>query len=139
MTKEQLNELLQDIEEVASNFEDKPWTANVKLLKEDFDITSANNPKKYWKTKDQLEELLRETRILFIFSILNRVCVEEGELYHFDTPYQAGMRYDGVMKKEGTFYMLDEDGDYREIFSSEKFTQFIDDTYWRLYDDDAEE
>ncbi len=139
MTKEQLNELLQDIEDVASNFEDKPWTANVKLLKEDFDIASANNPKKYWKTKDQLEELLRETRILFIFSILNRVCVEEGKLYYFDTPYQASMRYDGVMKKEGTFYMLDEDGDFREIFSSEKFTQYIDDMYWELYEDDAEE
>lgn len=135
MTKDELSKLSKDIEDVSNNFEDKPWTGNVKLLKEDFDVSSINKPTHYWEVIDQLEEVLRETRFLYLCSVLGIVCKEEGKLYSFNTPYQASMRYDGVMKKEGIFYILDEDGHYQEIFTSEKFTHFIDDLYWELYEE----
>ena len=134
MTNEELNKLSQDIEEVSNKFEDKPWTENVKLLKENFDFNSINKPSKYLKTIDELEEILRETRLLFLYSILNMVCNESGKNYYFDNPFQTSMKYLAVMKKEGNFYLLDEDGDYREIFTSEKFMRFIDDQYWEVYD-----
>ena len=132
MLKEELNRLSQEIEDLSSHFEDKPWTENVKLLKEDFDIGSINKPKQYWKMIEEIEEVLRETRILFILSVFNRLCKEEGKLYNFETPYQASMRYDAVMKKDGNFYLLDEDGDFREIFSSESFAHFVHRSYWKL-------
>ena len=135
MTKDELKKLSKDIEKVSNNFEDKPWTDNLKLLKEDFNIATIDTPAYYWEVMKELEEVLRETRLLYLFSVLSRVCKEEGQLYAFDTPYQASMRYDGVMKKEGNFYLQDEDGHYREIFASEKFTHFIDDLYWELYEE----
>lgn len=134
MTKEDLNKLSQEIDEISNKFEDKPWTDNVKLLKEDFDINSINTPSRYLKTLDELEEVLRETRLLFLYSVLNMVCKESGKLYNFDIPFQAGMKYTAVMKKDGSFYLLDEDGDYKEIFPSENFMRFIDDQYWELYE-----
>lgn len=134
MTKEELIKLSQEIEDISSNFEEQAWSENMKLLKEDFDINSIKTPKHYWKTNDDLIEVLRETRLLFLYSVFNRVCKEEGELYYFDTPYQANMKYDAVMKKEGSFYIQDEDGDFRDIFTSENFTQFIDNLYWELYE-----
>ena len=134
MTKEEISKLSQEIEDISNNFENKPWTANVKLLKEDFDINSISSPNLYWKTIDELEEVLRETRLLFVYSVLNIVCKESGKLYNFENPYQASMKYMAVMKKEESFYLLDEDGDYREIFTSEKFMRFIDDQYWELYE-----
>jgi len=133
MKKEEINKISQEIEDISNNFEEKPWSENIKLLKKDFDINSISTPKYYWKTYDELKEVLRETRLIFLYSILNRVCKEEGKLYYFDTPYQANMRYDAVMKKEGSFYIQDEDSDYREIFTSEKFTNFIYYLYWKLY------
>ena len=134
MTSEEKSKLYQEIDDISNNFEIKPWTENVKLLKEDFDINSISSPRHYLKTIDDLQEILRETRLLFIYSVLNMVCTEDGKLYNFDTPYQASMKYNAVMKKEGSFYILDEDGDYREIFTSEAFTQFLDDLYWELYE-----
>jgi len=134
MTKEEISKLSQNIEDISNYFQNKPWTENVKLLKEDFDINSIKTPKHYWETIDELAEVLREARLLFLCSVLNKVCVEDGKLYYFDTPFQASMRYDAVMKKEGSFYILDEDGDYKEIFTSETFTRFIDDLYWELYE-----
>jgi hypothetical protein len=134
MTKEEISKLSQEIEDISNYFETKPWSGNTKLFKEDFDINSISTPNHYRKTKDELEEVLRETRILFLNSALNIVCKELGKLYYFDTPYQALMRYDAVMKKEGNFYIMDEDGDYTEIFTSEKFTGFIDDLYWELFE-----
>lgn len=44
------------------------------------------------------------------------------------------MKYTAIMKSEGTFYLLDEDGDFKEMFVSEKFAQFVDDSYWKLYE-----
>jgi len=134
MTKEEINRLTQEIEDISNNFENNFWTGNVNILKEDFDINSINTPNHYWDIIDQLEEVVRETRILFLYSVLNRVCKEEGKLYYFDTPFQAGMRYDAVIKKEGILYLLDEDSHYREIFSNEKFAHFINGLYWKLYD-----
>jgi len=134
MTKEEINKLSQEIEDVSRYFENKPWTGNQKLLKEDFDIGSLNTPKHYWKIIEEIEEVLREARILFLCSVFNRVCKEEGILYYFDTPYQASMRYDAVMKKEGSFYLLDEDGDFRDIFTSEKFAHFVNNEYWKLFE-----
>ena len=103
MTKEELNQLSQDIENISNNFELKPWTENTKLLKEDFDINIINTPKNYSKIIDDITEVLRETRFLFLYSVFNKVCKEEGNLYYFDTPYQASMSYAAVMKKKEVF------------------------------------
>jgi len=134
MTKEELKKLNKEIEKISNNFEDKPWTENIKFLKENFDINSIGTPNQYLDIINEFEEMLRETRLLFLYSAFNIVCEEEGKLYYFDKPYQAGMEYKGVMKKEGNFYLLDEDGHYREIFTSKEFMQFIDDQYWKLYE-----
>lgn len=135
MTLEDSKNLCKKIEEISSNFEDSPWTGNVKLLKQDFDINSISTPNHYSKTIDEIEEVLRETRLLFLFSVLHRLCIEEGKLYYFDTPFQANIRYDAVMKKDGSFYLLDEDGHYRELFASDTFVRFIDESYWELYEE----
>lgn len=134
MTKEQLNNFYQDIEKISENFEQKPFTENVKLLKENFKIDSLNTPNHYQSMIDELSEIIRESRVLFIYSVLNKVCEEDEKVYLFDVPYQASMNYIGVMKKEGSFYLQDEDKDFREIFSSEGFTHFIDTQYWKLYE-----
>ena len=134
MTKEELIILSQEIENISNNFELKPWTGNIKSLKEDFDINKISTPTHYSKILDQITEVQRETRLLFLYSVLNKVCAEEGELYHFGTPFKASMNYNAVMKKEGSFYLVDEDGDYRDIFTTEGFVCFIDDQYWELYE-----
>lgn len=140
MTKEELNKLMESIKDITSNFEASPFSSSkTRFLRDDFDLDATKSPKRYWKPIEQLSELLREARILLIFSTLSRVCKVEGELYYFDTPFQAQMRYDGVMKKEDNFYLLDEDGHYRDVFTSERFAEFIDHMYWDMFEDDAEE
>lgn len=134
MTHEEIKKLSQSLEKISNNFELKPLSGNIKLLKEDFDINTINTPNHYWEIIEEVEEVLRQTRLMFLFSVFNKVCKEEGKLYYFDTPYQASMKYNAVMKKEGNFYLLDEDGDYRDIFTSETFVRFIDDLYWELYE-----
>ena len=134
MTKEDLSVLLQEIENISNKFELKPWTENIKLLKENFDIDDISTPKHYSKILDEVAEVHRQTRLLFLYSVFNKVCEKEGQLYHFDTPFKAGMSYDAVMKKEGKFYLRDEDGAYGEIFTSENFAHFIGEQYWELYE-----
>ncbi|MBS7230769.1 hypothetical protein KHA90_07015 [Flavobacterium psychroterrae] len=134
MTKEELNKLSQKIENVSTNFQLKPFTDNIKLLKEDFDINEIKTPQQYLKTIDDITEILRQTRLLFLYSVFNKVCTEQDKLYHFATPYKASMSYSAVIKKGNSFYLLDEDGDFSEIFTSESFMQFIDDEYWELYE-----
>ncbi len=134
MTKEELNKLLQDIGNISNNFELRPWTDKVKLLKPDFDISEIDTPKNYLQIIDEISEILRETRLLFLYSVFNKVCEEEGKLYYFDASFQAGMSYSAVMKKDDNFFILDEDGDYREVFTSEAFARFIDNQYWELYE-----
>ena len=134
MTKEELNKLSQEIEDISNNFELKPFSDNVKLLKEDFDINKIKSPKQYLETIDEITEVLRENRLLFLYSVFNLVCKEEDKLYYFDTPYQAAMSYSALIKKGVNFYLLDEDGDYSQTFTSEPFVQFIDDQYWELYE-----
>lgn len=134
--KEEINTLSQEIKNVSDYFENGPCTGSIKSLKEDFNIDLVNAPNYYLNVINKIEELLRETRILFLYSVFNKVCKEENKLYHFDTPFQAEMRYDAIVRKEGFFYLLDEDGEYREIFTSERFTQFIDELYWELYEND---
>ena len=133
MTKENLNKLSQEIENITSYFEEKPLTANIKLLKDGFEINTINTPNSYLSVIDELSEILRETRLLFIYSVLNKVCIEDEKLYYFDSPYLASMKYNAVKKKEGSFYLLDEDGDYKEITPNENFAQFLDDHYWELF------
>lgn len=134
MTKEELNKLSQEIEDISNNFEPKTFSENVKLLKEDFDINKIKSPKQYLETIDEITEVLRENRLLFLYSVFNIVCKEEDKLYYFDTPYQAAMSYSALIKKGESFYLLDEDGDYSQTFTSEPFVQFIDDQYWELYE-----
>jgi hypothetical protein len=131
-----MKNLIQDIEKVTSNFESKPFSENVRMLKLDFDLTSLDSPQNYAKIMGDISEVYRQSRLLFIYSVLNKVCLDEGKIYPFNNPFQAGMSYSGVMKKEDTFYLLDEDGDFREVFTSEKFTQFIDDEFWEVYEDE---
>jgi len=134
MTKEELNKLSQEIEDISNNFELKPFSDNVKLLKDDFDINKIKTPKQYLETIGEITEVLRQTRLLFLYSVFNKVCIEEDKLYYFDTPYQAAMNYSAIIKKGESFYLLDEDGDYSQTFTSEPFVQFIDDQYWELYE-----
>ena len=134
MTNEELSLLSKEIENISNNFELKPYTDNIKLLKEDFDINKINTANHYSKVIDEITEILRETRLLFLYSVLNKVCKKEGESYYFDTPFQASMSYNAVIKKEASFYLIDEDGDLREIFTSEAFTNFIIDQYSELYE-----
>ena len=137
MTEKELNSLGHEIKDISSNFEDTPWTGNIKHLKKDFDITAIKTPNDYLKTIDKLEEVFRETRLLFLYAVLDKVCKETGKLYEFDSPYSASMKYTGVMKKDGGFYLQDEDGDFTEIFSSLEFMRFIDDQYWEIYEEKA--
>ena len=135
MTKEKTNKIFREIEAIADNFEDEPWTENVRLLKADFDAGNLEKPKHYSEVISEVTEILREARLLFLHSVFAKVCEKEGESYSFSVPYQAGMKYSAVMKKEGSFYLLDEDGDYREIFTNENFVRFIDDQYWQLIEE----
>lgn len=134
MTKDQIQKLLQEIELISSSFENEPWTENKRLLKLNFDFIKVGNPKHYLEFIDTISEILRQARVLFLHSVFNKVCVEEGVAYNFETPYQANMKYCGVMKKENAFYILDEDRHYRDIFDTEKFVRFVEDQYWELFD-----
>jgi predicted transcriptional regulator len=134
MTKDELQKLLQEIESISSSFETEPWTENIRLLKSDFDIKTTKEPKQYIEFIDSVSEVLRQARVLFLHSALNRVCLKDGVAYSFKTPYQANMKYSAVMKKEGAFYILDEDQHYRDIFVTEKFMRFVQDQYWELLD-----
>ena len=134
MTKEEATQLSYEIEAVSKHFTVKPLSGNIRSLREDFDITSINTPKHYLKVIDEMEKVLRETRLLFVLSVFHRVCKEEGRLYHFDTPYQAAMKYDAVMKKNGEFFLRDEDGHFADLHSNENFARFIDDQYWEMYE-----
>ena len=134
MTKDELSQLSQDIGDVSYYFESKPLTDNIKMLKQDFNIDKIDTPKHYSKIIDDISELLRETRLLFLYSVFKHVCKEENKLYYFDTPFQASMSYTAVIKKDYEYYILDEDGHYRELFTNEAFVRFIDDQYWELFE-----
>lgn len=109
------------------------YTCSYVSLKNDLKIDQLDQPSIYLDLLDDLEEVKRQTRVLFIHAVLNKVCIEAGKLYLFNGPYQASISYKGVLKGESTFYLKDEDGDFTEIFDSENFQQFIDDQYWELY------
>jgi len=132
MKKHEIENLVREIESISSNFEDEAWTDNVKLLKDGFDPEQVGDPKRYLEFISAVNELARQGRLLFLYSTLNRVCEKEGVAYQFKAPYQANMAYSAVMKKDGSFYILDEDGQYREIFCTDKFARFIENEYWEL-------
>lgn len=132
MRQDEITNLSRDIEAVSSNFEHEPWTDNLRLLRKEFDIASISTPFHYSKIMNQLTEISRQNRVLFLYSVFSRVCKEEAVNYEFSSPYQAGMKYSAVMKKEDVFYILDEDRQYREIFTTENFARFVDNEYWEL-------
>jgi hypothetical protein len=134
MTEHEIQELHREIEFVTGHFEVEPWTDNIRLLRPEYDANRTSNPKRYLDFVEKLSEILRQGRVLFLHSALNKVCLEEGMAYRFKTPYQANMTYSAVMKKGGSFYILDEDGHYREIFVTEKFARFVEEQYWELLD-----
>lgn len=136
MTNNELNEFSKSLQRLSTNYEEKAWTVGIKLLRTEFKLSSIENPNHYLKLINDLNEFSRQSRVLFLYSVLNLVCKEESKLYHFETPYQTSLKYDAVMKKDDTFYIRDEDGHFREIFQSIEFMQFIDDQYWRLYEED---
>jgi hypothetical protein len=136
MTNEAIDNLMQDIKEISTSFKKLTLPDAFNTTNEEFDLNSLDNPQNYMDKIHVISEVLRQTRYLFLYSILNKVCLEEGKVYNFKTPFQAAMSYSGVIKKEDTFYILDEDGDLREVFTSEKFTQFIDDEFWEFYENE---
>ena len=87
---------------------------------------------------EKLEDQLTEFRRLFLYALLDKVCIEEGKLYYFAAPFQSAMQYDAVIKKGKDFYLRDEDGHFREIFINENFVRFIDDLYRELYENEEE-
>ncbi len=125
--------LIEEIKDIKSNF-NSSLNSDFSFLKEDLDIKNLNNPNKYFGTINEIEKLLRETRILFLHSVLNLACKNENEIYVFDSPFQAAMKYDAVIKKNNSFYLRDEDGDFREIFTSKEFYEFIDEQFYELYE-----
>lgn len=50
---------------------------------------------------------------------MEKVGKESGKLYDFDHPYQAAVKYRALMKKEGSFLLLDKDDGNHEIFISQ--------------------
>ena len=128
----EIEKLVDEIISISNNFEDEAFTENVKLLREGFNLEAVGSPKRYLEFVSEVSELVRQGRILFIYSTFNRVCEKEGKNYRFNTPYQANIAYSAVMKKQGTLYLLDEDGHYREIFCTESFARFVEDEYWEL-------
>ena len=132
MKKHEIEKLACEIESISNYFEDEPVTGNMRALKENFDLGAIGSPKRYLEFISEAGEIIRQARVLFLHSALNRVCEKEGLDYRFKKPYEANMKYSAVMKKDGTFYILDEDGHYREIFCSDKFAQFVDNEYWEL-------
>ena len=136
MEKKDLEVLTSEIKEVTDHYEDIAWSDNARLLKSDFDISSIKSPSSYLNTVNHLDEIIRETRLLFIFSVLIKVCIEDSKPYVFKVPYdEQADNYSAVVKKGDDFFLVDSDGDLREIFSNEKFMRFIDDEYWELYDE----
>ena len=135
MKKKDLEILTSEIKEVTDHFEDNAWSDNVRLLKSNFDIGSIKGPNSYLNTVNLLDEVLRETRLLFIFSVLKKVCLEDSKAYVFKVPYEQTDTYSAVMKKGEDFFLVDSDGDLRDVFSNGKFMRFIDDEYWELYEE----
>jgi hypothetical protein len=135
MKKKDLEVLTSEIKEVTDHYEDVAWSDNTRLLKSDFDISSIKTPNSYLNTVNHLDEVLRETRLLFIFSVLKKVCFEDSKPCVFKVPYEQTDTYSAVVKKGEDFFLIDSDGDLREIFSNEKFMRFIDDEYWELYEE----
>ncbi|GEM_PF-2127525 len=136
MTKEEINHLCQELEHINKNFEQNSYPGHIAPLKQDFNIQSLNTPKYYLEVIEEMNDMLRKSRVLFLNAVLDKVCIEEGKFYDFGHPFQAAMNYYAVTKKDGIFYLKDEDGDLREIFSSEEFVAFIDDLYWALYEEE---
>ena len=130
-----MKNLARTIEDVATNFESEPWSENVRLPKETFDIDTLKGPLHYSMLISDLDEVARQSRFLFLCSIFTLICKEEGVDYEFSQSYEAGMKYTGVKRQEGAFYIKDEDGHYRDIFTSAGFFRFIDDLYWELYEE----
>lgn len=134
MKQQQSQTLCNRIDKISDKFETIDLIPTKWFLKNDLKVDQFEQPSFYLDLLEDVEEVKRQTRVLFIHAVLNKVCVQERKLYLFNSPYQANMSYSGVMKKEGTFYIKDEDGDLKEVFDSENFQQFIDDQYWELYE-----
>jgi len=132
--EQQIDELSDELKKITGYFEEAPFASGIKLLRDGIDINTVSTPNEYLTIMEEMKELLRQSRILFLYSVLNKVCLEEDTWYLFDTAYQANMTYDAVIKKNGSFYLRDEDGDHAELFSSDEFVSFIDDQYWELYE-----
>ncbi|MDR1847641.1 MAG: hypothetical protein LBR17_05940 [Bacteroidales bacterium] len=127
MTQEEKDKLIQAFERIEHHFDVNPYSANLTSLKDDFTLNDLDKEGSlyYSESVETIGEYYHAACAIYIYSLLNEVCKKEEKLYYFDTPYQAGMRYDAVMKKENAFYLLDEDGHFRDVFSSEKFMQFV--------------
>ncbi|WP_397382393.1 hypothetical protein [Prosthecobacter sp.] len=132
MKQDEIQKLAREIESISNHFEEKPWTDNIRPLKDDFDMATIGDPKGYLEFISEANEILRQARVLFIYSVFNRVCEKDGIAYCFKAPYEANMKYSAVMKNDGSFYILDEDGHYRETFYTEKFARFVENEYWEV-------
>lgn len=137
MKKHEIEKLVREIESISNHFKEEPLTGGMKLLKRSFNPGTIGAPKGYLDFISEVSEILQQARVLFLHSAFNRLCEKEGVAYRFKTPYEANMKYSAVMKKDGVFYILDEDDDYREIFYSEKFAEFVKNEYWELIEKGA--
>ena len=85
MNQHPTSSLFKEINTISSHFEFSPLSGVFKL-KNDFSADHLNDPSFYLGLLEDLQEIKRQTRILFIHSVLNKVCGEEGKLYLFDQP-----------------------------------------------------
>ena len=132
MKKLEIEKLAREIESISNHFEDELLIGSMKILRENFSVDTLGDPNGYLDFISEIGEILRQARVLFIYSAFNRVCEKEGVEYRFKAPYKSNMKYSAVMKKDGIFYILDEDGDYRDIFCTEKFAEFVENEYREL-------
>ena len=133
MKKQDFESITEEIKSISFHFEDSPFSHNMKSLKEDFDMDVLNSPNSYLSFLDEINEFSRQARILFVTSVYKVVCKQNDVVYYFDQPFDTGIKYLGVTKKNNSLYLIDNDGHLRDLFASEEFMRFTDNQYWEVY------
>lgn len=134
MDEKERDSFQQKINNLSKLFESKGLTSGMNPEHKNFDTSKLEDPNFYLELLDELEELKRQARVLFLHSVFKKLCVEEGKVYKFSYPFQAIKSYIGIFKKEEFYYLVDDNGGLGHCFYDENFQIFIDREFWELYD-----
>lgn len=66
MTNEEIAHLCRRIEDVDKNFGQNSYSGDMTPLKQDFDIKSLGVPNYYLELMDEMNDMLRKSRVLFL-------------------------------------------------------------------------